>query len=589
MDRQSRKCTIPDEEKKSYSDLGVVHRQTTPMEAIMFRAVPILLCFVTASVYAEEPRAVESSKGMVVCVSAPAAEVGVAVLKDGGNAVDATVAVALAMAVTYPPAGNIGGGGFMLVLPPGAKEPTVFEYRETAPAIVKRDTFVGETSALTHKAVGVPGTLRGLELAHRKFGKLPWKRLVEPAVKLAQDGFPLSESMARSLNSILKSTKMNPEFHRVFGRSDGQPWKAGELLVQPDLAKTMQLIADQGPDAFYSGPIAKQLVAEIQSGKGFIALEDLKNYHANERKPIHGTYRGFDVYGPPPPSGGGICLVEMLNILEGFDLKKHSRDSVETEHLLIEAMKRGYVDRARHLGDPEFTKIPDHLITKEYAAELRKSISLDHATKSIDLAKEIALTRESKETTHFSIVDADGMAVSNTYTLEESYGSRIVVKGAGFLLNNEMGDFNWKPGVTTEKGRIGTPPNEVAPGKRMLSSQTPTIVTRDGKLFLVTGSPGGRTITNTVLNVLVNVIDYGMEIQAAVDAPRTHHQWFPDEAKIERIATKPELLKGLKSLGQNVDVKKYSQGDAHTILIDPQTGIRKGAADRRTDGKAIGQ
>lgn len=559
------------------------------MGPIMLRVVLLSLCFVPPALAADEPRAVESSKGMVVCVSAPAAEVGVAVLNDGGNAVDATVAVALAMAVTYPPAGNIGGGGFMLVLAPGAKEPTCFEYRETAPAIVKRDTFVGETSVLTHKAVGVPGTLRGLELAHGKFGKLPWKRLVEPTVKLARDGFALSEPMAKSLNDILKKTKEKPEFHRVFGRADGQPWKAGDLLVQPDLAKTMQRIADQGPDAFYSGPIAELLVAEIQAGKGYIAAEDLKNYRAKERKPVHGTYRGFDVYGPPPPSGGGICLVEMLNILEGFDLKKHPRGSPETEHLLIEAMKRGYVDRARHLGDPDFTKIPDELITKEYATQLRKSISLDKATKSGDLANEIRIVRESKETTHFSIVDADGLAVANTYTLEESYGSRIVVKGAGFLLNNEMGDFNWKPGVTNDRGRIGTPPNEVAPGKRMLSSQTPTIVTRDGKLFLVTGSPGGRTITNTVLNVLVNVIDYGMDIQAAVDAPRTHHQWFPDEAKIERIATRPELLKGLKNLGQLVDEKKHSQGDAHSILIDPKTGTRKGAADRRTDGKALGQ
>jgi gamma-glutamyltranspeptidase/glutathione hydrolase len=554
----------------------------------MFRAVLLLMLLGSLSRAAETP-SVEGKKGVVVCVSAPATEAGIKIFNQGGNAVDATVAVALAMAVTYPPAGNIGGGGFMLVLPPGAKEPLFYEYRETAPASVNRETFLKETSVLTHKAVGVPGTLRGMELAHKKHGKLKWKEVVEPAITFARDGFILSDHLARSLNQILRTTKEKPEFMRVFSRPDGQPWKAGDRLVQPDLAKTMQRIADEGPDAFYTGKIAEQLVEEMKSGGGFITLEDLKKYEAKERKPIHGTYRGYDLFGPSPPSGGGMCLVEMLNILEGFDLKKHPKNSPETIHLLIETMKRGYADRARYLGDPAFTEIPAKLTSKEYAAELRKSISLDQASPSREVAPEIKISDESMNTTHFSIVDADGMAVSNTYTLEESYGSRIVVKNAGFLLNNEMGDFNWRPGITTEKGRIGTAPNEVAPGKRMLSSQTPIIITKDGQLFLVTGSPGGRTITNTVLNVVVNVIDYEMEIQAAVEAPRIHHQWFPDEVKIEKISLFPELLKGLESRKQGIDKRLHTQGDAHSILIDLKTGLRKAGVDKRLDGKGLAQ
>lgn len=548
-------------------------------------SVTILTLLLTnALVAAADRSAVQSRKGVVVCVSPAAADVGVEILKQGGNAVDAATAVAFAMAVTYPAAGNIGGGGFMLVYPGKGREPVVFEYRERAPAAVNRDTFVKETDWHTHRAVGVPGTVRGLELAHKRFGKLPWKSVVAPGVKLAEEGFTLTPARASSLNNVLASARNNAEFQRWFGKKDGGKWSGGDRLVQPDLARTLRKIAEEGPNAFYSGELADLLEAEMQRGGGFITRADLASYKAVERKAIHGTYRGYDIYGPPPPSSGGIALVEMLNITENFDLRKYGRGSPEAAHIMVEAMRRAYCDRARYLGDPEFTKVPEKLTSKEYARELADGIDLGKATRSEALAPEITLADESRETTHFSIIDADGMAVSNTYTLENSYGSRVVVKGAGYLLNNEMGDFNARPGVTTRTGRVGTLPNQVAPGKRMLSSQTPTIVALDGKPFLITGSPGGRTIVNTVFCVVTNVIDFDMDIQAAVDAPRLHHQWFPDEVRFEGINALPDLVKGLVQRGHAV--RRAKQGDAHSIWIDPKTGIYYGAPDSRIDGKA---
>jgi gamma-glutamyltranspeptidase/glutathione hydrolase len=520
---------------------------------------------------------------MVVCVSPEAADVGVAVLKNGGTAVDSAVAVAFAMAVTYPPAGNIGGGGFMLVHPPGGK-PTVFDYREKAPGAVNRDTFVKTTEWLDHKAVGVPGTVRGLELAHKKFGKLPWKDLVLPAVRLAEEGFALDAPMVKSLNEILRRKPGNAEFRRVLGKAGGQPWQVGDRFVQMDLGKTLRQIAEKGADAFYTGDLADLLVAEMKTGGGLISKEDLAGYEAKERKPIHGSYRGHDVYGPPPPSSGGIALVEMLNMLEGFDLRKLGAGSSAARHLLAEAMRRAFADRARHLGDPDFVSIPDFLTTREHARRLAATIDPTKATRSDSLAQDIPLKKEGDSTTHFSVIDRSGLAVANTYTLEASYGSRVVVRGAGYILNNEMGDFNSRPGVTTTRGRIGTEPNLVAPGKRMLSSMTPTIVAKNGKPLLVTGSPGGRTIINTVACVVTNVIDFEMDVQAAVDAPRQHHQWFPDELALE--GKDPELVKKLTDLGHKV--RGHKQGDAHSIWIDPKTGLYHGAADRRINGKAAG-
>jgi gamma-glutamyltranspeptidase/glutathione hydrolase len=549
-----------------------------------FLAACCSVSFVAASLLAAEPGTVQAKNGVVVSVSAPASDVGVAILKKGGNAVDAAVATAFALAVTYPAAGNIGGGGFMVVCPPRS-DPTVIEYRETAPGAATKDIFAKATERLGHKVSGVPGTVRGMALAHQKFGKLPWKDVVMPAVQLADEGFVLDGTLASSLNGFVGGSGEFPEAVRVFGKPGGGAWTAGDRILQKDLAKSLRLIAEQGPDAFYKGPIADMISMEMR-GRGMITKKDLAAYQANERRPIHGTFRGYDVYAPPPPCSGGICLVEMLNILENFELKKQGRWSPATLHLIIEAQRRTYCDRARWLGDPAFTKIPDKLTTKEYARELAASINREKATKSEDLARDIPLAKEGDSTTHFSVIDKEGMAVSNTYTLEHSYGSRVVVRGAGFLMNNEMVDFNWRPGVTDRNGTIGTEPNTIAPGKRMLSSQTPTIVTKNGKVVLVTGSPGGRTIINTVLCVVLNVLEFDMDIRSAVDAPRMHHQWFPDETKFEGNGDHREAVEKLRSMGHIIYGGR--QGDAHSILVDPKTGIYHGAEDRRINGKASG-
>jgi gamma-glutamyltranspeptidase / glutathione hydrolase len=532
-------------------------------------------------------KAVEAKQGMVVTVSGPASDVGVAVLQKGGNAVDAAVAVAFALAVTHPTAGNIGGGGFMLVHPREG-EPTFFDYRETAPGKATKDMFKKGESQLTHRVVGVPGTVRGLEMAHKRFGKLPWKDVVLPAVELAENGFKLERSLASSLNNVVgKSATSHAELARVYGKNGKAGWSAGDTLKLADLGKTLRLIAEQGPDAFYKGAIADLIAKEMEAGGGLITRDDLANYIAKERLPVHGTYRGYDVFAPSPPSSGGICLVEMLNMLENYDLNKQGRWSRETLHLMTESMRRAYCDRARWLGDPDFTKIPTHLTTKDYAAKLVKEIDPARATPSAKLATDIPLVGESESTTHFSVIDKDGLAVANTYTLEGGYGSHVVVKGAGFILNNEMNDFNWFPGVTNTKGTVGTDANLIVPGKRMLSSMTPTIVAKNGKVVLVTGSPGGRTIINTVLCVVVNVIDFNMDVQAAVDAPRMHHQWFPDELHIEDRPAISSTVPQLKAMGHVVKTIR-GQGDAHSIAVDPRTGIYQGAADKRTASKAAG-
>ncbi len=554
---------------------------------------------------------VAAERGIVVCVSPAAADVGAELLRRGGNAVDAAVGTALAMAVTFPEAGNIGGGGFMMIRPVDG-EPVCIEYRETAPAKCRADTFVRDTNLVGHRTVGVPGTLRGLEMAHKKYGKLKWRDVALPAVRLAREGFAIDAVLAADLNRLVADGAKFPEFVEVFGkreekkgeekataptdpltaslrarRSELPQWQAGDVLKQPELADTLERVARLGPDEFYTGVTAELIVEEMRRGKGFITEADLEAYRATERKPVHGTYRGYDIYSSPPPSSGGTVLVEALNILEQFPLKDYGRYSPRTLHLVTEAMKRAYADRARYIGDPAFTEIPAHLTTKEYAKQLAAGISLDQATPSAKLAPEIKLGEESPSTTHFSVVDASGMAVSNTYTLQASYGSRVVVRGAGFLLNNEMTDFNWRPGVTDRTGRIGTPANQVAPGKRMLSSQCPTIVARDGKLVLVTGSPGGRTIPNTVINVVLNVLEFEMDVDAAVAAPRTHHQWFPDELRFEAadLPEHAETIAALVKLGHRVQKKPVRQGDAHSILL--RDGKLYGAADtRRTLGKA---
>lgn len=536
------------------------------------------------------PPAFEAKQGLVVSAQSDASEAGADVLRRGGTAVDAAVATAFALAVTHPEAGNIGGGGFMLVFPGDNRPPVCIDYRETAPAASSERMFAPDDGRFTCKMVGVPGTVRGLELAHRNFGKLPWRDLVMPSVHLAEQGFIVDQYLSDSLNELLKESPDFAELQRVYGKDGGQtPWRPGDRLVLPDLAKTLSAIADGGPDAFYRGPVADQLVAEMQAGHGIITHDDLLAYQAKKREPVHGTYRGFDIYGPPPPSSGGVCLLEMLNILEPLELRRHGRNSSEAMHFTVEAMKRAYCDRARYIGDPDFTAIPAELTDKAYAKQLAEKIPAWQSTPSAELAPEIALPPEGNHTTHFSVVDASGMAVSNTYTLEESYGARIVVKGAGFLLNNQMGDFNWQPGVTDRSGKIGTLANVIAPGKRMLSSQCPIVVARDGRAVLVTGSPGGRTIINTVLHVVLGVLEYELDLRAAVDAPRYHHQWLPDEVTFERNADAAyrAAIQRLRLIGHKTKLTDV-QGSAHSIQIDPETGKKIGAADLRRSGAAAG-
>jgi gamma-glutamyltranspeptidase/glutathione hydrolase len=531
-------------------------------------------------------------RGMVVAVCPLAAEAGLSALKRGGNAVDAAVATAFALAVTWPEAGNIGGGGFMLVHPGPGQSPIVIDYRETAPAMASETMFVDPKARSQYRLVGVPGTVAGLALAHEKHGLLAWRDLVLPAVLLAQRGFAVDEPLARSLNGGLRRADDFPEFRRVYGKNGGrEPWRAGDRPVLPELAATLQRIADEGAAGFYKGKTAALIADEMKAGGGLITQRDLANYRAKIREPIHGTYRGCHIYGPPPPSSGGIAVIEMLNILENFELKNHGRYSTKTLHLMIEAMRRVYYDRARYLGDADFVEIPPHLTTKAHARKLADSIDLERAASSRAIASEIPIAEESPQTTHFSVTDGNGMAVANTYTLEQNFGSRIVVRGGGFLLNNEMGDFNPVPGVTNAKGQIGTRPNLVAPAKRMLSSMTPLIATTaDGKPLLVTGSPGGRTIINSVAQVALKLLEFRMSPLEAVEAPRLHHAWFPDHIQVETRLLKEhaDTIDELTSMGHSIRPEASRQGDAHTIWIDPHTGELHGVADSRLRGAARG-
>ncbi|MFB3904533.1 MAG: gamma-glutamyltransferase [Acidobacteriota bacterium] len=535
---------------------------------------------------------VRARRAMVVSQSALASKIGIDILKEGGNAIDAAVATAFAMAVTHPTAGNIGGGGF-IVYRPAAGETASYDFREMAPAKAFPEMFLRdgrydeELHHYSHLSIGVPGTVAGLHLAWRENGRLPWKRLVEPAIKLARDGFEVSQGLSDSLKAILPRMRKYPASVAQFSKQ-GTPYEPGEVLRQPDLGRTLERIAIQGPAGFYEGETAELIEKEMAANGGLISRDDLKRYKARRRPPVRGSYRGVEVISMPPPSSGGTILLEMLNILESFELDKLGFGSAAQLHLVIEAMRRGYADRARHLGDPESD--PDmpvpRLISKEYAAALVKTIRKGRASPSSPTTFE--WPPEGASTTHISVVDADRNAAALTYTLESGYGSRIVVPGAGFLLNNEMGDFNAGPGLTTEGGLIGTKANLAGPGKRMLSSMTPTILVRDGKLFMVTGSPGGRTIINTVLQTILNVVDFGMNVQEAVDAPRIHHQWLPDRVSYERHGLSPDTVSILASLGHSL-TPVQSQGVVEAIVYDPEQDLLQGGCDRRApDGAAAG-
>jgi len=528
----------------------------------------------------------QQREGMVVSASAIASRIGADVLSAGGNAVDAAIATGFALAVTYPTAGNIGGGGFMVIRMPDGTV-TAFDFREKAPLASRPEMFLdsaGEYSSQVHHnshlAVGVPGTVAGFALAHEKYGTGAWARLVEPAVKLARDGFQVPPGLARSLRGQVNGSFQRYPASVAAYSKNGSPWEEGEVMRLPDLAGTLARIQQNGRDGFYRGETARLVAEEMKRGGGIITEQDLERYQAKERRPVVGTYRGYEVISMPPPSSGGIALVEMLNILEGYDLKSMGHNSAPYVHRLAEAMRRAYRDRARYVADMDFVDVPiTRLTSKEHAAQLRATIDVRKATPSSpeDIAME---PPESPETTHYSVVDANGMAVSVTYTLEAGYGSKIVVPGAGFLLNNEMGDFNAKPGLTNESGLIGTQPNLARPEQRMLSSMTPSILAKDGKLVAVIGSPGGRTIINTVLQVTLNVVDFGMGIQDAVTAPRLHHQWLPDRISIEDEGASEATVAALEAMGHSVRVGGR-QGTAHSIMVDPSTGAVIGAPDPR--------
>ena len=531
--------------------------------------------------------------GMVITQNDVASQVGFKVIQSGGNAVDAAVATAMALAVTHPTAGNIGGGGFLLYRP-ATGEPLSSDFREVGPARsspemwMKDGKYDFDTHHNSHLSVGVPGTVAGLYLAWKEQGSKPWKDLVQPAVALARDGFEVTHGLARSLAGQLNEFKKYPASLAQFSKN-GKPYEAGDILKQPDLAKTLQRIADQGPAGFYEGETAALIEKEMKAHGGLITMADLKAYQAKKRGVISSTYRGYEIYGMPPPSSGGIAVAQMLNVLEGFDLKANGYGSAKNLHLEAEAMRRAFADRARYLGDPDFEKdmpVP-MLISKDYAAQLRKTINPDKASKSS--TSSFTFTYESPETTHISIVDAKRNAVSLTYTLEYGYGSRIVVPGAGFLLNNEMGDFNAAPGLTDDRGLIGTDANLARPGKRMLSSMSPTIIAKDGQLFMVSGSPGGRTIINTVLGTILNVIDFGMNAQEAVDAGRIHHQWLPDRLQVERYGFSADTLKLLRDMGHTVQ-EGGGQGAAQVIVFNQKDNMLEGGVDRRPpDGGAAGK
>jgi gamma-glutamyltranspeptidase / glutathione hydrolase len=545
-------------------------------------------------------------KAMVASVHRDASQAGVDVMKQGGNAVDAAVAVGFALEVVYPDAGNIGGGGFMLFRRADGEAHFV-DYREKAPAkatanmyLDKNGEVIKDMSTLGYKAIAVPGSVAGMVYAQKHWGKLTLQQVMEPAIRLARDGFTLDYDDA----TMLRNTGLAkfPESRRIFQR-DGNYYEAGEVFRQPELAKTLERIA-ANPDDFYHGALGRELAAAMQKGGGLITAEDLATYEVKERQPIRGTYHGYDIISAPPPSAGGVALVESLNILEGYDLAKEGNRSAEGIHLVSEAFERAYFDRAEFMGDPDFSKIPvSQLIDKRYADAWRESILIRRATPAVEVKRPAVFTQldqyakehpqpkaitEPENTTHYSVVDAEGNAVAVTTTLNGSFGSKVTAEGLGFLMNNEMDDFSSKPGTPNMYGLIQGPANAIGPGKRPLSAMTPTIVLKDGKLFLVLGTPGGSTITTNVANILMGVVDYGLNIQQSVNAPRFHNQWLPDEILLEPVGFSPDTVGILEGMGHKVNVRKSFWGDAECIAIDPKTGERLGASDGRNEGRAVG-
>ncbi|HVY00377.1 MAG TPA: gamma-glutamyltransferase [Pseudorhodoplanes sp.] len=539
---------------------------------------------------AEPAQVAHGRDGMVVAQEARAAEIGAGILKRGGNAIDAAVATGFALAVTYPRAGNVGGGGFMVIHLADGRRDIAIDYRETAPALTTRDVFLdenGEADPAKSRegglAIGVPGTVAGLALAHARYGsgRLSLADLIEPAIRLARDGIEIDGDIADTLSGARNLFARWPSSAKIFLKADNTPLAPGDKLIQNDLAATLEAIAKDGPRAFYDGPIAERIAAAVREAGGRMTAADLREYQALEREVVRGSYRGYDIVSMPPPSSGGVHLIEMLNILEGYDLKRSGPESVETLHLMIEAMKRAYADRAAFLGDPDFVSVPvKGLTSKRYAVALRDTVSRVRATPSSEVRPGTPAAYEGDNTTHFSVIDRFGNAVANTYTLNLSYGTGLVAEGTGVLLNNELDDFAAKPGAPNAFGLIGGDANAPGPRKRPLSSMSPAIVLKDGAPVLVTGSPGGSRIITAVLQVVLNVLDHGMSVGEAVGAPRIHHQWMPDEVLVEPGFSEATLA-GLRALGHNI-TQRQPVTAANSIAVTPDGFV--GAADRRTRG-----
>ena len=538
---------------------------------------------------------VRYESGVVVSESSLASTVGLTILQRGGNAIDAAVATAFALAVVHPRAGNIGGGGFLVVRLSDGRTAT-FDFRERAPLAATERMFLdedGQYDRARHHwgatSVGTPGSVAGLALAHERWGRRPWRELVAPAVKLARDGFSVTAPLATSLREVATDLRKYPASWSQFTK-EGTFYEVGDRLAQPSLGRTLARIRDRGVAGFYEGETADLLVAEMKRRNGLITHADLKSYEAVERPAVTGNYRGYEIIGMGPPSSGGIAVVEMLHLLERFPLRRWGSRSARATHVIVEAMRRAFADRARYIGDPDYVEVPlDRLTSKEHAQARAQSIGLERA--SVSSPSRFTWPPESSETTHLSVVDRDHMAVALTTTLERSYGCRIVVPGAGFLLNNEMGDFNPERGQTTVRGQIGTEPNLVAPQKRMVSSMSPTIVARDGQLRLVVGSPGGRTIINSVLLTILRVVDFGMPVQEAIDAPRFHHQWLPDRIRVERWCFSTDTRQFLERMGHTVELNPTSQGSVMAVSVvevDGQPLLEAGVDRRRGGGGAAG-
>ncbi|MCP3126716.1 gamma-glutamyltransferase [Shewanella sp. KJ2020] len=574
-------------------------KQLKPLLLAIAMALPLLS---SPTLYADEPsifsqmataQPVWAKHGMVASQEALASRTGVEILKQGGNAVDAAVAVAFSLAVTLPRAGNIGGGGFMLVHIAKENKTIAIDYREMAPSKAKKEIFLDENGDAVPKlsrehglAVGVPGTVMGMSLALEKYGTMTLAEVTAPAIKMAQEGISVTPDLAVSLAGLKRRMSQWPSTAAIFYKADGSDFQVDDILKQPELAHSLQLIAEKGTKGFYEGETAAKLVNAVQEAGGIMTLDDLKNYKVVEREPVRGQYRGYEVVSMPPPSSGGVHIIEMLNVLQQFPIDKFGHNTAQTLHLMTETMKQAYSDRSEYLGDPDFYKVPVKALTsKDYAQKIASKIAINKTTPSEEIKPGKLAPYESDQTTHFSVVDKWGNAVSNTYTLNFSYGSGLVAKGTGILLNNEMDDFSAKPGVPNGYGLVGGDANAVEGNKRPLSSMSPTIVMKDGKPFLVTGSPGGSRIITTTLQIIMNVIDHGLNIAEASNAARVHHQWLPDELRVESSLNR-DTISLLEAKGHKVKVQS-AMGSTQSIMVTDQGMF--GASDPRHSGsEAIG-